>query len=221
MDTKEETTAVLKQHDIGSKFSYLPVLPKASVLIPLFLRKGELHVLMTLRSKELRTNAGEVCFPGGKRDPNDIDDIDTALREAEEEIGLPPNQVEVVCRLFPIINKSGLLVTPVVGFIEESFCPRPNPAEVSAVFTVPLDFFTRGEDHSAYNNPGMTGLLHNFRFLDSNSGSQYNIWGLTAILAVVVAVLALRKKPEFDIGFNFEDPLSFFQHNIDKRISKL
>lgn len=54
---------------------------------------------------QLRTNAGEVCFPGGKRDPRDRDDVDTALREAEEEIGLPPDQVDVVCTLFPIMNK--------------------------------------------------------------------------------------------------------------------
>lgn len=56
---------------------------------------------------QLRTSAGEVCFPGGKRDPSDRDDVDTALREAEEEIGLPPDDVQVVCRLVPIINKVG------------------------------------------------------------------------------------------------------------------
>lgn len=54
---------------------------------------------------QLRTSAGEVCFPGGKRDPSDRDDVYTALREAEEEIGLPPEDVQVVCRLFPIVNK--------------------------------------------------------------------------------------------------------------------
>ncbi|XP_071769383.1 peroxisomal coenzyme A diphosphatase NUDT7 [Centroberyx gerrardi] len=221
MDTKEEAIATLKRFEIGSRFSYLPVLPKASVLIPLFVRRGELCVLMTLRSKELRTGAGEVCFPGGKRDPSDADDVDTALREAQEEIGLPADQVEVVCRLFPIINKSGLLVTPVVGFIEESFCPCPNPAEVSAVFSVPLDFFTREKDHSAYGPPGMTGLLHTFHFTDPDSGRQYHIWGLTAMLATLVSVLTLRKKPEFDVGFDTEDPLPFFQHGLDRRISKL
>lgn len=56
---------------------------------------------------QLRSGAGEVCFPGGKRDPADRDDTDTALREAQEEIGLPPQQVQVVCTLFPIINKVG------------------------------------------------------------------------------------------------------------------
>ncbi|CAB1323085.1 unnamed protein product [Coregonus sp. 'balchen'] len=192
MDLKEKTAAILKQYEVGSRFSYLPVLPKASVLIPLFVRDGEVHMLMTLRSQE-----------------------------AEEEIGLPPDQVDVVCTLFPVMNKSGLLVTPVVGFIEASFSPRPNPAEVSAVFTVPLEFFTREIDHSSYSAPGIAGLLHSFQFPDSESGSHYQIWGLTAILAILVSVLALRKKPEFETGFDSDDPVSFFQHNLNKRISKL
>ncbi|XP_035497871.1 peroxisomal coenzyme A diphosphatase NUDT7 isoform X1 [Scophthalmus maximus] len=246
MRTKEEAVAILKSFDIGNKFSYLPVLPKASVLIPLLVRSGRLHTLMTLRSSELRTNAGEVCFPGGKRDPSDGDDVDTALREAEEEIGLAPDGVQVVCRLFPVMSKvgarmkttlpghsiscsgpisplltsfqqSGLLVTPVVGFIEESFCPRPNPAEVSAVFTVPLDVFI-GKDHGAH---GMLGPLNSFHYEDPDSGSQYHIWGLTAMFAILVAALALKKKPEFDAGFDHDDPLPFFQQVLHRRICKL
>ncbi|KAF6735074.1 Peroxisomal coenzyme A diphosphatase NUDT7 [Oryzias melastigma] len=222
MQLREKTIATLKQFDIGGKFSNLPVLPKASVLIPLFVRDNELHTLMTLRSEELRTSAGEVCFPGGKRDPGDRSDVDTALREAEEEIGLLPNDVVVVCTLFPIINKSGLLVTPIVGFIDETFSPTPNPAEVSAVFSVPLGFFTRQEDHSvAHSAPGIMGPLHSFNFLDPASGCYYHIWGLTAMLAILVATLALKKKPEFDVGFDSEDPLSFFQHLLHLKLSKL
>ncbi|KAK9516813.1 hypothetical protein VZT92_024723 [Zoarces viviparus] len=222
MHIKDKTIAILKQFDVGNKLASLPVLPKASVLIPLMVKNGELCTLMTLRSKELRTSAGEVCFPGGKRDPGDRDDVDTALREAEEEIGLPPADVQVVCRLVPIINKSGLLVTPVVGFIDESFCPSPNPAEVSAVFTVPLDFFTSDKDHYAtHGAAGMMGLLHSFYFVDPDSGSQYHIWGLTAIFAILVAALALRRTPEFDVGFDPEDPLFFFQRILHRKTSKL
>ncbi|XP_067090620.1 peroxisomal coenzyme A diphosphatase NUDT7 [Osmerus mordax] len=221
MDIKEKTIIILKRYEIGSKYSYLPVLPKAAVLIPLFQRDGELHVLMTLRSLELRSNAGEVCFPGGKRDPGDRDDVATALREAEEEIGLPPDQVEVVCSLFPVMNQRGLLVVPVVGFIDESFAPRPNPAEVSAVFTVPLEFFTKAGAHSAYNPTGLSTPLHSFLYQDPKSGISYQVWGLTAMLAILVASLALRNKPEFDAGFDSDNPITFFQHNLNKRINKL
>lgn len=61
--------------------------------------------LYLFRDLQLRTSGGEVCFPGGKRDPADRDEVDTALREAEEEIGLSPDSVQVVCRLLPVINK--------------------------------------------------------------------------------------------------------------------
>lgn len=191
-----------------------------------------------------------MCFPGGKRDPSDKDDVHTALREAEEEIGLPGSQVEVVCSLFPIISKvgiflktvrscaflttrchtptslhvftqSGLLVTTVVGFIEESFCPCPNPAEVSAVFSVPLDFFTSEENHVPSSSVGTLGLLHSFYFLDPGSGNQYHIWGLTAMIAILVSVLALRKKPEFDVAFDIDDPFLSLQKVLHKKLSKL
>lgn len=222
MNIKEKVKNNLKQVDIGNKFSNLPVLPKASVLIPLFVRNGQLYTLLTLRSKELRTSAGEVCFPGGKRDLSDKNDIITALREAEEEIGLHPDDAEVVCTLFPIISKTGLLVTPVVSFIEESFRPSPNPAEVSAVFTVPLDFFIKEEGHfAAHGAPWTAGPVHFFHYEDPESGNKFHIWGLTAMLAVVVAACALRREPEFDVGFDTADPSSFFQQVLNRRLSKL
>lgn len=113
-------------------------------------------------------------------------------------------------------------MTPVVGFIDESFCPSPNPAEVSAVFTVPLDFFTSDKDHYAtHGAAGMMGLLHSFYFVDPDSGSQYHIWGLTALFAILVAALALRRMPEFDVGFDPEHPLSFFQRILHRKTSKL
>ncbi|TNN70908.1 Peroxisomal coenzyme A diphosphatase NUDT7 [Liparis tanakae] len=227
MHIKEETIAILKQFDIGNKFASLSTLRKASVLIPLMVKNGELCALMTLRSQEvsrvcalarllernyggvtcvsvqLRTSPGEVCFPGGKRDPSDEDDVDTALREAEEEIGLPPADVQ-----------SGLLVTPVVGFIDEAFRPRPNPAEVSAVFTVPLDLFASDKDHDA------AGMIPSFDFVDPDSGTHFHIWGLTAMFAILVAVLALRRTPEFHV-FNSEEPFSFLQQILHQRTSKL
>uniref|UniRef100_A0A8C5BYR6 Nudix hydrolase domain-containing protein n=1 Tax=Gadus morhua TaxID=8049 RepID=A0A8C5BYR6_GADMO len=173
-----------------------------------------------LKSYCLRTNAGEVCFPGGKSDPQDTDEIHTALREAEEEIGIPPDQVEVVCRLLdPIVSKGGLLVTAVVGFIDGSFLPRPNPAEVSEVFAVPLNLFVQKKDHSMFGAPGM--FLHSFQFLDSDSGRQYRIYGLTAAFAIIVAVLALGKWPEFDIDLGSGSFADRINSRINRTMSKL
>ncbi|XP_075997993.1 peroxisomal coenzyme A diphosphatase NUDT7 [Genypterus blacodes] len=222
MSRIEEIVAILQTHDFGKQPPSVASLTKASVLIPLFVREGELYTLMTLRSMQLRTGAGEVCFPGGKQDPADRDEVDTALREAEEEIGLSPDHVQVVCRLIPIINKRGLLVTPVVGFIDESFCPCPNPDEVSAVFAVPLDLFTSKEQHSfAHSVAGMQVPLHSFHYTDPDSHASYNIFGLTAMFAIMVAVLALQKKPEYEVGFAPEDIFSYFQRNLERRLSKL
>ncbi|KAI4825274.1 hypothetical protein KUCAC02_020960 [Chaenocephalus aceratus] len=204
MDVKEDTIAILEQFDIGNKLSSLPVLPKASVLIPLMVKNGELHTMMTLRSKELRTSAGEVCFPGGKRDPSDRDDVDTALREAEEEIER-------------FVGDPGGWLHRRVNFV-----PVQTQLRSVLCFTVPLDFFTSDKDHYATHGvAGTMGMLHSFHFVDPDSGSQYHIWGLTAMFAILVAALALKKKPDFHVAFDPEDPISFFQQVLHRRTSKL
>ncbi|MBN3306796.1 NUDT7 diphosphatase, partial [Amia calva] len=208
MSIAETTKAMLKKYEIGSKFSYLSSLPKASVLIPLFVRNGELRVLMTVRSQEVSVLGGEVCFPGGKYDPMDHNEIDTALREAGEEIGLPPDQ-------------TGIVVTPVVAFIKESFQAQPNPEEVSDIFSVPLDYFINPALHTSHAMPGQPVRNHFFTYQDNESGKSYLIWGLTATLALLVAVLALEKKPSFPVGFNIEDPLPHFQRSLDQWRSRL
>ncbi|KAK7116973.1 hypothetical protein R3I94_022489 [Phoxinus phoxinus] len=222
MDLKEKTIASLRKHASGDAFPRLPAaLPRASVLIPLLLRHGELHALMTVRSVHLTHHAGEVCFPGGKSEPGDADETHTALREAQEEIGLPPHTAQVVCKLFPVLNKAGLLITPVVAFIDSSFEPRPNADEVSEVFTLPLEFFTKAADHSCYPVPSVFGPTHSFMYTDPGTGRVHQIWGLTAALAVTVAALGLGKKPEFEIGFDLSDPASAFTHFLQRRLSKL
>jgi len=84
-----------------------------------------------------------VAFPGGRRDPEDPDLIFTALREAEEEIGLPPGLVEVIGPLSPLISLHGIRVTPYVGVIPDYVEYLANDAEIAAVFSVPLEFSAR------------------------------------------------------------------------------
>ncbi|KAM9814338.1 peroxisomal coenzyme A diphosphatase NUDT7 isoform X1 [Syngnathus typhle] len=199
MDVKE-TMAAFKPFDVRKQADILgeAELPQASVLVPLFMRSGKLHTLMTQRSEQLRVSAGEVCFPGGKRDSSDKDAVHTALREAHEEIGLPPGDVHVICTLQPFITKNSLLVTPVVGFIPESFLACPNTAEVSAVFTVPLDFFIRSVTAAK-----ATSL--SFDFVEPRTEVRYHIWGLTAMVAFIVATIALTSKAEGHATFDIED----------------
>ncbi|XP_061825154.1 peroxisomal coenzyme A diphosphatase NUDT7 [Nerophis lumbriciformis] len=223
MKMKMSTISVFKHFDVGEEtLMELPALNKASVLVPLFVRSGKLHTLMTLRSKELRTSGGEVCFPGGKHEAGDKDEVDTALREAEEEIGLLPADVHVVCRLHPIISKNQVLVTPVVGFIQESFRPRPNPAEVSAAFTVPLDLFTLDKDHLGDPRAAQAPVPSlSFHFTDPRTGARYHIWGLTAMVALIVAAIARKTSPESDVGVRAEELQVMLRRHLEERRSKL
>ncbi|XP_030058500.1 peroxisomal coenzyme A diphosphatase NUDT7 isoform X2 [Microcaecilia unicolor] len=204
---KEKIKKILRKHDVGDKFSHL-LLPKASVLLPITIKDGELFLLFTVRSMELKSSPGDVCFPGGREEPADSDEVATALREAEEEVGLRRDQVEVISRLPPTITMAGYLVTPVVAFIDETFQPRSNPAEVADVFTVPLGYFLEPEKHSSSSyqtSENMSMLTHSFEYNDPQNNKSFKIWGLTAWFALVLAVLALEKKPVFNVGVDVED----------------
>ncbi|XP_043562488.1 peroxisomal coenzyme A diphosphatase NUDT7-like isoform X1 [Chiloscyllium plagiosum] len=169
--------------------------------------KGKRVVQQHQMINQLLSSRGEVCFPGGKQDLKDMSEIDTALREAQEEIGLPSDQVEVICKLVPIINKDGILVTPVVAFIGDTFQPQPNADEVSDVFVLPLYYFLKSEEHSS--TPYDTGMLvHFFTFKDRNLHKTFTIWGLTAQLCIIVAYVALGQKPLFKVDFDIDDPFT-------------
>ncbi len=106
-------------------------LRKAAVLIPLFVhpQDDQIHCLLTVRPSHMRSHAGEVCLPGGKIDEEDADAVAAALREAEEEIGLPRGHegVRVVGLMTPTLSLHLMEVTPVVAVIPADFVPRPNP----------------------------------------------------------------------------------------------
>ncbi|XP_043836960.1 peroxisomal coenzyme A diphosphatase NUDT7 [Dromiciops gliroides] len=207
--TKDTAKARLRKHDVGTKFSQC-LSTKYSVLVPLLVKEGNIYLLFTVRSKKLRTSPGEVCFPGGKSEPGDTDEITTALREAQEEVGLQPHQVEVICRLVPYINKKGAMITPVVGFIDSSFQAQPNPHEVSEVFLVPLEYFLSPRAHYAFYSTifGHRILFHCFDYMDPQNQSTYQIWGLTARFALLTALIVLQKRPSFDVEYDLDDLIS-------------
>uniref|UniRef100_A0A8C8RB20 Peroxisomal coenzyme A diphosphatase NUDT7 n=1 Tax=Pelusios castaneus TaxID=367368 RepID=A0A8C8RB20_9SAUR len=216
---KDKAKINLRKYDVGDKFSHLP-LAKASVLMPLMVKKGKLHLLFTVRSMKLRRSPGEVCFPGGKSEPADRDEIATALREAKEEVGLYPEQVEVICRLVPGIDKMGSLITPVVAFIEDTFQARPNPDEVSDVFLVPLQYFIDPLKYTTlpYKRPdGVTDWLHSFVYDDPERKTSFRIWGLTARLAVFLALVIFEKRPTFDSQYDIDNLISSSENYFMER----
>ncbi len=108
----------------------------AAVLVPI-VHGAEPGILLTKRTSTLSSHAGQVAFPGGRMDPGETAE-QTALREACEEVGLPPELVEVTGRLADIVTGTGFRITPVVGLLASGFVPVPAAAEVEEVFTLPL-----------------------------------------------------------------------------------
>lgn len=109
----------------------------AAVLLPIVC-KQQPTLLLTRRATTLRSHAGQVAFPGGAADATDASLIDTALREAFEEVAIPPNQVQVLGQLSPMSSLGGYQVTPIVGLIPSGIDYHANDAEVDDIFEVPL-----------------------------------------------------------------------------------
>ncbi|GMJ14706.1 ARABIDOPSIS THALIANA NUDIX HYDROLASE HOMOLOG 15, nudix hydrolase homolog 15 [Hibiscus trionum] len=172
----------------------------AAVLICLFEGDaGDLRVILTKRSSRLSTHSGEVSLPGGKADEGDKDDVDTATREAKEEIGLDPSLVNVITVLEPFLSKHLLRVVPVIGILHDrkAFKPTPNPAEVDAVFDAPLEMFIKDENRSVEEREwmGEKYLLHFFDYEIENK--RYLIWGLTAGILIRAASVVYQRPPAF------------------------
>ncbi|KAF5918589.1 hypothetical protein HPG69_005024 [Diceros bicornis minor] len=212
----DDAKACLKKHDAGTKYSHSSS-NKYSILLPLLAKEGKLHLLFTLRSEKLRRSPGEVCFPGGKWEPTDVDDVATALREAQEEVGLHPHQVEVVCRLVPQPLDKDALLTPVVGFIDHNFQAQPNPDEVKNVFLVPLEYFLHpyAYHQNHVTRSGHDFIIHCFEYTNPEDGVTYHIKGITAKFALLIALIILGKKPTFEVEFNLSDLISSEESSLE------
>ncbi|PON99103.1 Dihydroneopterin triphosphate diphosphatase [Trema orientale] len=173
---------------------------RAAVLVCLFRGEdGNLRVILTKRASTLSSYSGEVSLPGGKMEEGDADYVDTALREAKEEIGLDPSQVNVVTVLEPFIAKSDVLVVPVIGILSDrkAFNPTPNTAEVEALFDAPLEMFLKDENRRAEEKE-WKGEEFICNFFDFESGNKnYVIWALTAVILITAASLVYQRPPEF------------------------
>lgn len=158
------------------KPEWLASLKRAAVLVPVVLREDQPTVLLTQRSELLRSHRGQVAFPGGRRDAGDRSAAENALREAEEEIGLPRSEVEVIGYLDDYPTSSLYRVTPVVGLVRELPALRLDAAEVATVFEVPLALLL---DPQRYVQKSL--LRDNLRLpFYEVLYDDYRIWGATA-----------------------------------------
>jgi 8-oxo-dGTP pyrophosphatase MutT (NUDIX family) len=162
-------------------------LADASVLVPLVRRPEGLTVLLTQRTHHLREHSGQISFPGGRVEAHDIDAVATALREAEEEIGLPPSTVEVIGRLPHYTTITNYQVTPVVALVNLPFDLRIDGFEVAEAFEVPLSFLMTPAHHQRHEIE-FQGRRRQFLSMPwQGVGSdgvprRYFIWGATAAM---------------------------------------
>ena len=149
---------------------------EAAVLVPLVNRDTGITVMLTQRTAHLHDHAGQISFPGGRVDLGDVDRIDTALREAAEETGLPRERVDILGLLPEYDVMSGFRVTPVVGWIEPPVSFVPDPFEVADVFEVPLAFLLDPAHHLTQSRQVDDTLRHWYAM----PWEGRHIWGATA-----------------------------------------
>ena len=157
-----------------------PSLRPAAVLMPI-VERSEPSVLFTRRTEHLPSHAGQICFPGGRYHVDDKTLIRTALREMEEEIGLPPEAVEVAGFLDSHVTlNTGFAILPVVGFLNADFMLSINPQEVAEVFEAPLAYILDPMNH-ARRSVERGGVMREFYAIEYG---EHTIWGATAAMIV-------------------------------------
>jgi len=164
---------VLEGEEIGAGIT------PAAVLVAV-VERAEPGVLLTLRPETMRKHPGQVSFPGGRIDPGDDGPVAAALREAEEEIGLPPAQVEVVGVADRYVTVTGFEVTPVVGIVPPDLPLTPHPGEVAALFEAPLHFLL-DPNHQMERTAMWRGRERHYYEIEWDGR---RIWGATAAMIV-------------------------------------
>ena len=167
-------------HDLNPELEPAGPLRDAAVLVPLIERPDGPTLLLTQRTAHLPAHGGQISFPGGAVEPEDPDQRTTALREAQEEVGIRPDQVELLGRLDPYVTRTGFLVTPFVGLVHPPIAIDADPFEVADVFEVPLAFVLNPANLHRHSRELLGRPRH---FYAIPYGERY-IWGATAGMLV-------------------------------------
>ncbi|PTQ90708.1 CoA pyrophosphatase [Agitococcus lubricus] len=157
------------------------------------------RLILTQRAAHLNSHASEVAFPGGKRDKTDSSLIYTALREAQEEIALNPQDVDVVGELGIFTSRVGVKVKPIIGLLDNMPTLTASPDEIDSIFTVPLDVFLQQKPNYQHKIKymGLSIPVPSFNY------QGYVIWGLTGFMIVEF----MRRVYDADIDWRWPNPL--------------
>ena len=151
----------------------------AAVLVPLLQMAGAWHLLYTRRTEWVESHKGQVSFPGGACDTGETAAESTALREAQEEVGIDPSQVRILGRLTDLVTITSFRVTPVVGLIDWPAVFRLGENEVERVFTIPLEWLADTRNRWEFPLAGRNGTVIAYHPFDGEL-----LWGATARMTV-------------------------------------
>lgn len=169
----------------GDRFRFHHREPKpAAVLVPIVTHPGGATLLLTVRTQSMRNHAGQVAFPGGRRDAHDASSEDTARREAFEEVGLASDHIEVIGRLPDYLTGTGYCITPIVALIAPGFALETHDLEVAATFEVPMEFLMDPANHQVRHvtDGDIDRTFYSMPYTDPALGREFFIWGATAAL---------------------------------------
>jgi 8-oxo-dGTP pyrophosphatase MutT (NUDIX family) len=155
-----------------------PALREAGVLVPVWIRPDGPRLLLTKRASHLKHHPGQIAFPGGKVDAGDASPQAAALREAMEEIALPPHLVQVVGPIAPHTTVTGFRMMPYLALVRDDFDPKPEAGEVAEVFTVPLSHVLA----PAHYRVEQRRWMGRWRRYYAVPYGPYYIWGATAMI---------------------------------------
>lgn len=153
---------------------------RAAVLVPLIVRDEGLSVLLTRRAEHLHHHPGQICFPGGRVESSDESPVMAALRETQEEVGLPPERLELLGALPEYFSRTGFRVTPVVALVHPPFELVLDSFEVAESFEVPFGFLMNPANHLLMD----TEYQGRPRRVYAMPYGEHNIWGTTAAILV-------------------------------------
>lgn len=201
--SKDEIKSILKNHKKhviqARRYKY------SAVLLLLYERNQEPHILLTKRTDNLKKHRGEISCPGGSMEPEDETLLDTALRETEEEISIPRNQIEILGELEDMFTLSRYIITPFVGFTQYPFDIKVSNDEVEYVIEVPLNVFLT-KDLFSENYHEFQGKKFPIYYYTFN---EHVIWGATAYMINQFIQLIFNYNPSAHPEFKRWDPKEF------------
>ena len=220
------------QTEITNSFS----LRKSAVLVPISVRleknkKGHFtqqsYFTLTKRTEHLKNYKGQVCFAGGMCEAEDKNELATALREANEEIGINQDHVAYIAQLYPLVTSNRTLVTPVITFFDDTdYEPVINKDEVELVFKIPTNRFILSENHKHKSfKIGNNDEYYVHYFKDMINGVEIQTWGVTALICILVSSILHSRAPNFQVDPHFEfdkDKINeYLKFNINKNMERI